>query len=125
MGTVSLVAERLQRRDLPAASVALASSLFLAAVGGAAMGAVYLVAGPALLRCTGADAAVLAYASSYLRIRALALPAVVVGQASPSKPGMSAGLFEAHVCGAVLPGLRAAGGQCCFLELRDRDRGGG
>ncbi|PSC76204.1 armadillo repeat-containing 8-like isoform B [Micractinium conductrix] len=82
VGTVSLVAERLQRRDLPAASVALASSLFLAAVGGAAMGAVYLVAGPALLRCTGADAAVLAYASSYLRIRALALPAVVVGQVS-------------------------------------------
>jgi Na+-driven multidrug efflux pump len=80
VGTVSLIAERLKDQDVAAAAQALSSSLFLAATGGAAMGALYLLQGAQLLSLTGADAAVLPFAASYLRIRALALPAVIVGQ---------------------------------------------
>jgi Na+-driven multidrug efflux pump len=82
VGTVSLVAEALKDKDTAAASTALSSSLFLAATGGAIMGAVYLMFGPQLLAMTGADAAVLPHAANYLRIRALALPAVIFSQAS-------------------------------------------
>lgn len=45
------------------------------------MGLLFLQFGPQLLRLTGADPAVLAYAATYLRIRALALPAVITVQA--------------------------------------------
>lgn len=80
VGTVSLIAERLKDRDVPSAAIALSSSLFLAAAGGACMGAVFLCWGPQLLRMTGAEAAVLPPAAQYLRIRALALPAVILSQ---------------------------------------------
>ena len=46
------------------------------------MGLLFLQFGPQLLRLTGADPAVLAHAAVYLRIRALALPAVITVQAS-------------------------------------------
>ncbi|KAL4431117.1 hypothetical protein ABPG75_006373 [Micractinium tetrahymenae] len=80
VGTVSLVAECLQRSDTAAAGTALSSSLALAAAGGALMGGTYLALGPQLLALTGADPAVLGHAAAYLRIRALALPAVVLVQ---------------------------------------------
>lgn len=44
------------------------------------MGAILLLWCPQLLRLTGADAAVAVYATRYLRIRALALPAVLLVQ---------------------------------------------
>lgn len=80
VGTVSLVAERLQRHDTAAAATALSSSLALAAAGGALLGCSYLALGPQLLALTGADPAVLGHAAAYLRVRALALPAVVLVQ---------------------------------------------
>lgn len=50
---------------------------------GLSMGLLFLQFGPQLLRLTGADPAVLVYAATYLRIRALALPAVITVQARP------------------------------------------
>lgn len=47
---------------------------------GLAMGLTFLQFGPQLLQLTGADPAVLAHAVTYLRIRALALPAVLCVQ---------------------------------------------
>ena len=85
VGTVSLIATALKAKDTEAASRALSSSLFLAACGGATMAAVFLQWGSQLLRLTGAEPAVLAYAAVYLRIRALALPAVLTVQASPGR----------------------------------------
>ncbi|KAI7844559.1 hypothetical protein COHA_001917 [Chlorella ohadii] len=77
VGTVSLIAERLKQQDTEAAGRTLSGSLFLAAMGGLSMGLLFLQFGPQLLRLTGADPAVLAYAATYLHIRALALPAVI------------------------------------------------
>jgi Na+-driven multidrug efflux pump len=79
---VGLLAEHLKEDDVAGASATLSSSLFVAAAGGAAIGLAYLLQGPLLLRLTRADAAVLPHAAKYLRIRALALPAVIVAQVS-------------------------------------------
>lgn len=110
VGTVSLIVTALKAKDAEGASRALSSSLFLAACGGATMGAIFLQWGPQLLRLTGAEPAVLAYAAVYLRIRAMALPAVLIVQASPglllAAPLLAAGclaaLHHAVLCGALL-----------------------
>lgn len=109
VGTVSLVAERLQRNDARAAATALSSSLALAAAGGALMGGTYLALGPQLLALTGADPAVLGHAAAYLRIRALALPAVVLVQVG--------GGWGCPRAAALPPGRPAVSGQAAATAL--------
>lgn len=80
IATVTLVAERLKGGDSRAASASLSCSLALGAAGGVVVCALLLGAGPALLRATGAEPALLAPALTYLRIRALAAPAAILVQ---------------------------------------------
>ena len=118
VGTVSLIVTALKAKDAEGASRALSSSLFLAACGGATMGAIFLQWGPQLLRLTGAEPAVLAYAAVYLRIRALALPAVLVVQASPEQ--------AVGCCSMPASGCRLLGGfnalLCWLLTCRYHKR---
>jgi hypothetical protein len=83
IATVAEVSAHL--RDAPErASAAVSAALALAVGGGAAVAALVLVFGPALLRATGCAAELLPAAGVYLRIRALAFvssaAAPVVGQ---------------------------------------------
>jgi Na+-driven multidrug efflux pump len=80
IATVTLVAERLKDNDDHAASLALSCSLALAAAGGLLVCGVLQAWGPWLLARTGAEAAILPYALTYLRIRALAAPAAILLQ---------------------------------------------
>ncbi|GAB4822804.1 hypothetical protein N2152v2_009850 [Parachlorella kessleri] len=80
IATVTLVADRLKDNDTQAASLALSCSMALAVVGGLVVCGVLETAGPWLLARTGAEAAILPHALTYLRIRALAAPASIVVQ---------------------------------------------
>jgi Na+-driven multidrug efflux pump len=98
VATVTLVAERLRSSSLSSgsssgigtsgkskkinrpASHILTTALAVAVLGGAAVTAILLSYPEAILRATGADASLLAAASGYLRVRALAAPAAVVIQ---------------------------------------------
>jgi Na+-driven multidrug efflux pump len=78
IATVSLTAERL--RQGAGAERTVSAALFVAAASGAAVTAVLLTFGGALLAATGCDPALLPAAGEYLRIRALAAPAAIVTQ---------------------------------------------
>lgn len=96
----------------PVCPPTLASSPTLFAPG-LAMGLGFLQFGPQLLRLTGADPAVLAHAAAYLRIRALALPAVLCvqvrcccwGRACGSSPAAAAGRWRRHSTAECSAGL--------------------
>ena len=103
---MSVVAERLKRGDRDAAASALSAALQLAALAGSALALLYLTRGDALLSLTGADPAVLVPAGRYLRIRALALPAVITVQvAQAGEAGPAGGTVGGRASEKALPVL--------------------
>ena len=75
IATAVLVAERLKAGDPESAGRAVSAALACALGGGLAVAATVLRFGPSLLLATGADPALLGPALTYLRIRAVSIPA--------------------------------------------------
>lgn len=117
---MALVADRMKSKDGRAASLALSCSAAIAVAGGVLVCAILQLWGPRLLLATGADAALLGPALTYLRIRAVAAPAAIlvqVAQAGLLGQRDSLSPFKVRACGCCPGCVLTCWGGCSACDV--------